>query len=57
METPPIPARQMGTSIPKRSQMGVRSGDRFEPFDAGCCCMGRTFDAAPCTVKARATLA
>jgi len=47
----------MGTSIPKRSQMGVRSGDRFEPFDAGCCCMGRTFDAAPCTVKARATLA
>src|SRR4029453_17472754 len=55
METPPMPARQIGTSIPNRSQIGVRRGERGGPFDAGGCCMGRTFDAAPGTVKARAS--
>ncbi len=57
METPPIPARQIGTSMPKRSHRGVRSDDAPAPFDGEAGCMGRTFDAAPTRVKATTPLA
>ena len=52
IETPPMPARQIGTSMPKRSHRGVRSGDVLAPFDPEADCMGWTFDAAPLRVKA-----
>ena len=39
IDTPPMPARQIGTSMPKRSQTGVRSGEGVVVVDPESACM------------------
>src|SRR5690349_7045778 len=52
IDTPPMPARRIGYSIPRRSQSGVRSRERPPPFDDAGDAMRGTFDAVGGRVKA-----